>query len=219
MPRIHPNDLYFGSYVRFDTTDSKSGAVIDGPDNAVGDIGEVVLKLDADMNNVAWLQNRFGQIIGYLDRNTSHKVEVFSAKGWTIKYVLSFCACTMEGVNMDYWGQVALIAYAPRYASEFERFLDAFAQRAGEGFRPDPQLSQETITQILTDPQSWTPSGKVKIPRGGKGTAILKDHRTNHDKLLDQARKGNKGCYFIGYAFIGVLIALALLGLHALGLF
>lgn len=219
MAHFNASDVYFGSYARFVATDKKMGAALSGPDNAVGDIGTVEFQFDDDKRQQAWLKNPYGARIGHLDPLMSHKLAIYQAKGWELRYVLSFTAFSDGGESGTYWGEAAVIAFAPRYAEQFEQFLKAFSRRAADGLRPSPDLHASTVEAITNDPSSWQPGAKVKMPQGSGRTAILKDHRTLHDKLLDQARSKNPGCYVVSWAFIIALIALAAWILHSLGLF
>ena len=219
MAHFNASDVYFGSYARFVATDKKMGAALSGPDNAVGDIGTVEFQFDDDKRQQAWLKNPYGARIGHLDPLMSHKLAIYQAKGWELRYVLSFTAFSDGGESGTYWGEAAVIAFAPRYAEQFEQFLKAFSRRAADGLRPSPDLHASTVETIANDPSSWQPGAKVKMPQGSGRTAILKDHRTLHDKLLDQARSKNPGCDVVSWAFIIALIAFAAWILHSLGLF
>ena len=197
MTSHKPGDIYFGEYVRFSTSDKKVGAALAGPDNAVGDIGTIEFILDDSKRQVAWLKNPYGQLVGFLNNHDSYNAAVMAAKGWELHYVLSFTA----------------------YAEEFNAFLKAFAKAAGDGLRPDPKLSNDSIVSVLANPAEWKPSSKIKIPRGGGRTAILKDHRSVHDSLLDAARSKKVGCYIVSWAFILAVITLVVWALHKFGLF
>lgn len=218
MAHFNAADVYRGSYVRFHTLDKKTGGALAGPDNAVGDIG--TLEWDFDENGIrrCWLVNPYGTRIGQLDSNASHPFALLDAKGWTVRYVLSFVAYSDESSPSCYWGEAAIIGFSPRYSEQFERFLASFAQIAGDGMRPDPNLNPASIEAIIENPESWKPAGKVKLPQGDGRTAILKDHRTIHDKILDQARKKNPGCYVISWIFIAALVVGIIFLIRSLGL-
>ena len=219
MTSHKPGDIYFGEYVRFSTADKKAGAALAGPDNAIGDVGTIEFVLDNSKRQVAWLKNPYGQLMGFLNNHDSYNAAVMAAKGWELHYVLSFTAYSEEPEPGEYWGQVALIAFAPRYATEFNAFLKKFAKKAADGLRPNPNLTTDMIGGVLANPESWEPTSKAKIPHGSGRSAILKDHRSMHDSMLDAARSKNIGCYFVSWAFILALIALAVWALHNFGLF
>lgn len=218
MP-TNASDVYYGAYVRFQTVDKRAGAALTGSDNAVGDCGEIVWQLDEEKRQQAWLKNPYGHLIGHLNPPDSYTLAVYHAKGWTLRYVLSFTAYSEEPEPGSYWGQVAIIAYAPRYEQQFSHFLKSFAHAAGEGLRPDPALSTSGVSRVIEDPASWATTNKVKIPQEGGKTVILKDHRSMHDKVLDQGRSRNIGCYIISWAFIIAVIAGIAWLLHIMGIF
>ena len=117
------------------------------------------------------------------NNHDSYNAAVMAAKGWELHYVLSFTAYSEEPEPGEYWGQVALIAFAPRYAEEFNVFLKAFAKAAGDGLRPDPKLSNDSIVSVLANPAEWKPSSKIKIPRGGGRRRSFQKGRLLHRKL------------------------------------
>ena len=47
----------------------------------------------------------------------------------------------------------------------------------------------------------------------------MKSHRKMSEKMIEQGRKGNKGCYVVSWLFLLLLIALVLFGLKSCGLF
>lgn len=219
MANANPNDIYFGSYIRFETVDKKAGAALVGPDNAIGDIGDIVWKRDANHQQQAWLQNRFGGQFGFIDPKESHKLAVIHAKGWTIKYVLSFTAYSEKPDPGVYWGQVAIIAYPKRYEESFSVFLKTFSEACATGARPDPELGPSSIQTILDDASSWKSTKKVKIPSLDSSSVVLKDHRSVHDKVLDMSRKKNVGCYIISWIFLLGLVAAIVYAAHSFGIF
>ncbi|WP_455163856.1 hypothetical protein [Slackia exigua] len=219
MAASSARDLYFGAYLRVEAPDRKLMSQLAGPDNAVGDIGSIEWDTDSHARQQAWLVNRFGNRIGCLSASDSYKIAVYRAKGWTLSYVLSFVAIDESKGTNEYWAQAAVIAFDPRYEATFGAFLKQFSERAGEGFRPDPELSREAVRTLAADPASFRLTGKVKIPKNGSTTVIVKDHRTPHDRILDQARAGNKGCYAVSWLFIAALIAVAAFIAHTLGVF
>lgn len=219
MAPLNASDIYFGTYVTFQTKDKRSGAALAGPDNAVGDRGSIEWRLDEHKHRQAWLVNPYGQAIGFLDQNMSHTLAVLQAKDWEITYVLSFTAYSEALGENAYWGQVAIMAYSPKHAESFRSFASSFAREAARGLRPDPSLSARSAEEIAKDPSSWKPSNKVKIPNNEVSSVILKDHRSVHDKVLDLGRSKNIGCYIISWAFILGVGACILWFLHCRGIF
>ena len=172
MTSHKPGDIYFGEYVRFSTSDKKVGAALAGPDNAVGDIGTIEFVLDDSKRQVAWLKNPYGQLVGFLNNHDSYNAAVMAAKGWELHYVLSFTAYSEEPEPGEYWGQVALIAFAPRYAEEFNVFLKAFAQaqqrqhrfRACQPCRMEAFLKNQNHARQRTHCDFERPSQRARLP-------------------------------------------------------
>lgn len=207
MAFVNASDVYFGTYARFSTLDKNVGALLAGPDNAIGDIGEIEFDLDESKRETAWLKNRFGKRVGKLDEALSYRLAILKAKGWSVLYVLSFVAFSEKPDSSEnsYWGEVAVISFAPRLAKEFHGFLDSFARKTAEGERPNPALTDTEVNQILKDPSSWVPSQKIPLPPMDASTILVKNTRSMHDKLLDQGRSKNPGCYLISWLFIFLL--------------
>lgn len=207
MAFVNASDVYFGTYARFSTLDKNVGALLAGPDNAIGDIGEIEFDLDENKREIAWLKNRFGKRIGKLDEALSYQLAILKAKGWDVLYVLSFVAFSEKPDSSDnsYWGEVAVVSFAPRVAEEFRDFLDSFVKKTAEGERPNPVLTDTEVNQILKNPSSWVPSQKIPLPPMDASTILVKNTRSMHDKLLDQGRSKNPGCYLISWLFILLL--------------
>ena len=220
MASVNAADVYFGAYARFSTLDKNTGAVMAGPDNAVGDRGTIEFQLDDRKRSIAWMKNPYGKTVGMLDPSISYTLAVLQAKGWKLHYVLSFVAFSEypDADKNSYWGEVAVIAFAPRYEAEFEQFLSEFQRRAADGTRPNPVLTTAEVEEILRNPQGWRPFVFVDLPRFDANTILMKDRRSMHDKLLDQGRGKNPGCYLISWLFIFALIGGIAWALHAMGI-
>lgn len=221
MAFVNASDVYFGAYARFSTVNKNVGALLAGPDNAIGDIGEIEFALDDRKRQIAWLKNRYGKRVGMLGESVSYQLAVLEAKGWKIVYVLNFVAFSEHPDNSlnSYWGEVALIAYAPKVSEQFDAFLGLFAKKTGEGERPNPVLTDAEVNTILADPSSWVSPQKIPIPRMDSNTILVKNTRSMHDKLLDQGRSKNPGCYLISWLFILLVAGGIFWAARSLGLF
>lgn len=207
---------YFGQYARFDTVSKKDAAALLGADNLVGDRYEVVFKRDDDAIT-AWLRNRFGAEVGFFDIDTSRQLNVLNARGWDIRAVLSFVAYTDAPEPGHYWGHAALICNEPGLAEPFDAFAAGIGTSLGDGRQPDIDLGEQGVSQVLESNGSWVPKKSVPYPDKENGTAILKRRRKLSEKVIEQGRKGNKGCYAVSWAFLLLVVAGILFGLKALG--
>ena len=209
--------FYSGFYARFDTVSKSEGSLLMGPDNIVGDDFSVVLK-NHDGINKAWLVNKFNKEVGFLDVDASRKVQLALAKDQVIRAILSFVAYTDNPDPGCYWGQVAVFCYNPSYRQEFDRFIDNCASKISDGVRPNIDFGQQSVKNILSD-SSWLPKETVPFPKKETGFAILKDHRSISEKVIEQGRSKNIGCYVVSWAFIILLVLLFAYFLHSIGLF
>ena len=205
---------YFGTYQTFETPSKPAAAVLLGADNMVGDIYEIDLEMDG-LEHKAWLRSRFDQNVGYFDPEFSRTLSVYTAEGMTVKGILSYVAYTDEPDPGHYWGEAAVIAYDPNLGSEFDTFIHTLAALIGEGVRPYLDLNPIEVDHIIENEGNWTPKKTRPQPQKQKGTAILKTHRTLSDKMIEQGRQGNKGCYVGAWIFLLALVALILFGIYS----
>lgn len=211
-------DQYFGTYQTFETVSKKDAAVLLGADNLVGDRYTIEIELDGDAHK-AWLISRFDQRIGFFDGNFSRRLNILKANGLELTAILSFVAYTDMPEPGHYWGEMAVIAYNPAHKEAFERFITTVCTRMFDNVRTRVNFDAEGVERIISSGGSWVPEQTVPMPSKKKGTVIMKSKRSVSEKLIEQGRKGNKGCYVVSWAFIIALVAALLFGLKACGVF
>ncbi|MBC2887970.1 hypothetical protein H7313_01145 [Gordonibacter massiliensis] len=209
---------YTGFYARFNTLSKKDAAVLLGADNLVGDVFDIEFVTD-DTRSIAWMKNRFGKLVGFFDPETTRRLRVLHARDWNLKAILSFVAYTDNPEPGEYWGEAALLCYAPEHEQIFTTFLQNTAARLTNGVRPEVDLGEQAIKQILDSNGTWAPTKTVPLPAKKNGTVIMKSHRKASEKLIEQGRKGNKGCYVVSWLFILAVVALGIFGLKSCGVF
>lgn len=197
--------IYQGFYARVNTPDKAAGSMLMGADHLVGDDYEVFFKTD-EGRVVAWVRNRFGAETGYFDVDTSRKLQLANARDQTIRAVLSYVAYSDDPAPGAYWGQMAVFCFNPRYADEMNAFVGRVALKLSEGTRPIIDLGDQAVSRILEE-KDWLPTGTMPSPEREEGVAVLKGHRTMSEKMVEQARARNKGCYFVSYLFIAIVVA------------
>lgn len=205
MPR------YFGKYVDFQTDSKADAAPLLGANNAVGDIYDI----DIDINegaHKAWLVSQFGDRVGYFDADFSRKLSLLAADGLQLRGILSFVAFTDHPDEGHYWGQAAVICYSAAYEAEFDHFIANVAAKIGQDVRPRIDLGEDAVNHIIESNGEWMPKQTVSLPDVGKGMAIIKRRRSVTDKLIEQGRAGNKGCYVLSWVFLLALVALIVFG-------
>lgn len=209
---------YYGTYIKFMTEDKRTASGFLGADNMVGDRFTIESEYD-DGVRTGYIVNPFGIKMGTVDDKILDKVEVLKAKGWTVTALLVFVAFTEEPQPGYYWGELALIAYDPKYEAAFSNWISLVSKKLGSGVRPDLKLGSKGFNQVVESDGSWFPSGRHQLPPKQKGTAIVKSERSSTERLVDQARKNNIGCTIVGWAFILVLVALLVYIIHICGVF
>ena len=208
---------YIGFYARFEAPDKATGSLLMGPDNIVGDRFTVFFKTE-DGNVVAWVKNKFDKEVGFFDAETTRRLQLANAREQTIVALLSFVAYSDEPEPGFYWGEMAIFCYSPAYAAEMEPYISRCAAKIGDGIRPNIDLGQDAISKIFSE-SDWVPSDTVPFHKKENGMAILKNHQSVSEKMIEQGRARNKGCYVVSWLFIFVVIAAIVFGLHMAGLF
>lgn len=211
-------ERYFGTYARFNTLSKKDAAILLGADNPIGDVFEIVFQTDNGVST-AWMKNRFGALIGFLDAELSRQLSILAAREWKLQALLSFVAFTDHPEPGHYWGQVAIICYDSNLDQAFKPFIATTAQRLSDGVRPEIDVGEQGVEQVISSNGNWTPKQTVAFPPKEAGTVIMKSRRKMSEKLIEQGRKGNKGCYAVSWLFLLALVALALFSLKSCGAF
>lgn len=211
-------DQYFGTYRRFDTPSKKDAATLLGADNLVGDVFSIEFATEKGQN-IAWLKNRFGGRIGFYDADFSRQLSVMAARGWVLNALLAFVAYTDQPAPGHYWGETVVICYDPSSEQAFSLFVEGVSRLLASGVRPDVDLGEQGVAKVVESSGAWLPSKRVDMPAKEAGTVVMKRERKMSEKLIDQGRKGNKGCYVASWAFIALVVAGIVFGLKSCGVF
>lgn len=211
-------DSYFACYTHFNTTSKKEAAALIGADNLVGDCFSIEFKTD-DGVITAWIKNRFGAALGYLDPDMSRRLSILHARDFTLTALLSYVAFTSTPEPGHYWGEVAIVAMDSKLAEVKDAYLHALSAKLQDGVRPDIALGQQGVQHIVENEGNWVPKQTVSMPKDLPNTVILKSHRKVSEKLIEQGRKGNVGCYIVSWAFLLALVTGCIFGLKACGAF
>lgn len=212
------DDRYFGTYARFETENKKEAAILLGSDCIVGDLFEIELRPSGAFNR-AWIVNPFGKDIGYLDPQTSNKLDILKTRGWIINPIFALVGFSDSPDGGSYWGEVALICFNPSLESDFRPFVSTVSKLISKGIRPNIDLGAQAIKSVVDSHGAWEPSQRVPLPKTDKQTAILKKSCSMMDSMVKEGRKGNKGCYLVSWLFLLLVVALIVFGLKSCGFF
>lgn len=209
---------YIGTYQTFETPSKASAATLIGPDNLIGDRYAIECTLEEGQHK-AWLVSRFNERIGFFDHAFSRQLSLYQAEGMTLTALLAFVAFTEQPEPGHYWGQVAVFAYNPREETAFNSFINGISKALANGVRPKIDLEASGIDRVTSSQGEWIPSDRQPLPTKEKGTAIIKSRRSITDRMIEQGRQHNKGCYFLSWAFLLLIVALIIIGLKSCGVF
>lgn len=200
---------YFGTYAEATCPDKKMVGLLMGADTLVGEEFEIFFKIEDD-GPIAWVRNKFGDEIGYFNRNMSYRLSVIKADGWAIKAMLAFVGISGDE-DSHYFAMMGIIANSPRYDEEIAVFAKKVSEKLCEGVRPDLDLAPFSIDEMIKAKGNWLPSKNKFTKKLKGGSSIMKGSRSNSEKLIEQGRAGNKGCYAIAWAFNICLVVLVVL--------
>lgn len=212
------DSAYFGTYARYETASKKDAAVLLGADSVVGDFFEIEFRVENGLST-AWMVNRFEVAVGCFDAETSHQLSLCAAKDWNLIAILSFVAFTEHPEPGYYWGEAAVIAYDPKESDIMTPFLNRLAKKVSEGIRVDLDLGQQAFKLLRAEPETWLPTGRVKLPEQKPGTVYLKRRKKMSENIIEQGRRGNIGCYIGSWIFILAVVAAVIFGLKSCGVF
>ena len=208
---------YAGFYARFEAPTKKLGGILTGADTLVGDDFEVFIKVEDGVSR-AWIKNRFGAEIGFFDVDTTRKVQLALARDMEIHALLSFVAYSDTPDPGIFWGEFAIICFKDDEANTFQTFTANVASKLCEGVRTDVDLGIQDIEKLRQNP-NWLPQGTIFLPETSKGSAIIKSKRTLSEKVVEQGRSRNIGCYIGTFAIFAIVIAAIAFALHSCGVF
>ena len=201
---VNVDQSYEGFYARFETPSKAVGSLLMGADNIVGNDYTFKFKTENGVS-VAWIYNKFDAEMGYLDAEGSRKVQLANARGQKIRMLLSLVAYSDDPDPGMYWGEVAVLCFNPAYAKEMDAFADRVADRLKEGVRPAINLGSSGVSKIFEE-EGWVPSDTVPLPKKTTGMAVLKNHQSISEKMIEQGRARNRGCYVVSWLFIAVVV-------------
>ena len=194
---------YEGYYARFESSTKKNAAILMGADTLVGDEFDFAFKTEGT-STVAWVSNKFGTEIGFMDAATSRKLQLANARGLDIHIILLYIAYSEEPSPGVYWGEMAIICFDPTRREVLEPFVKQISAKMKEGVRPTIDLTEAELAKMTSEP-GWFPSSSTPITAPA-GSAIVKSNLSFTERMVEQGRAGNKGCYVGSIAFLVLLV-------------
>lgn len=197
------NNEFFGTLERVTVIDKKANNALSGGEGVIGCRVSFEFTQDGEGNPFVKVLSPNGVSFGGFSPEFSQTLTELHDSGRVCTGILSLVGFT-DGEG--YWGEFAVLAYNPDEADAWETFITTLAEKYAQGHRPDIDITQKTSRHIVETGGTWCDLKKAKDPKLKGGEAIVKRHRTARDNLVDQAVKGNKGCW-VGTVVFWVAVA------------
>ena len=207
-----------GFYARFETYTKKDAGILMGADVLVGD--EFSVKFEQNETGLkAALYDKFDTRIGYFEESTTRQLRLYEARGWTTRVFLAFLAYSDHPEPGCYWGQMAVLSYPSECSDLLEKFVQKTAAKLAEGKRVDVNIGTQGIKNLIESNGEWFTSATLPKIKFDTGTVMMKSSRSLSEKLVEQGRAKNPGCYIVSWVFIIGVAVIAFLALKSCGVF
>ena len=212
---FYPMSKKFGTYAKALPFDKYCAAKLISADNVVGDIYTVDVKTEG-LHHQAFVTNRFGHSPAYFDGDISRQISVSKAQGNRIFAILTLVGFTESDNVSNYWAEFAIIALPSTNKQIYDKFLLRISDSIKEGKRLRVDLTDQDFNKIIDSKGSYIPTSTIPLPEKQGGTVFLKTSMSFRERMIEQARKKNIGCFIGGWAFLLICITALFFGLKAL---
>lgn len=207
-----------GFYTRFETYTKKDAGILMGADVLVGD--EFTFKFEqTEKGTKAAIYDKFDKKVGYFEEATTRQLRLYEARGWVARVVLAFLAYSDHPEPGCYWGQMAVLAYPKECGDLFEKFIEKVKAKLADGKRVDVNIGTQGIKSLVESNGEWFTNATLPKVKFDAGTVVMKSSRSLSEKLVEQGRAKNPGCYAVSWAFLIALVALVVFSLKSCGVF
>lgn len=203
-------DNYYAKYVIGTTTSKEEAGKLLGADNIIGDVYKVVTKLN-ESDHIAKVVNRFGDSPIKFDYCVSKEIALNEAKGFQTYAILTTVGFLQKEGEGDYFAEFIIISFPKSELNIFSVYVDEISSAVKKHQRPEVDLRASEVEEIIINKGHFI--SKKSHPRleKKKGQVILKSQVRLSDKLVEQGRKKNPGCYIFGWLFLLATVALVVL--------
>ena len=200
-------DTYYATYAIAKPTSKEEAGRLLGADNIIGDVYKVVTKIKGGSHE-AKVVNRFGNTPAVFDADVSRQLALNDAKGFKTYAVLTCVGFTQTEGDGDYWAEFAVVSFPESELETFSVYVDEVSQAVKNNKRPEVDLAADEVQQIIENRGHFISNTTHPKLEKKKGQVILKSQVKLSDKLVEQGRKKNPGCYIFGWLFLLAFIAL-----------
>ena len=203
-------DNYYATYAIAKPTSKEEAGRLLGADNIIGDVYKVVCEIKGG-KNVAKVVNRFGNTPAVFNEEVSRQLALNDAKGFRTYAVLTCVGFTQDESEGNYWAEFAIVSFPDSELETFSVYVDEVSQAVKDHRRPEVNLGSEEVKKVIENKGRYVSTSTHPKLEKKKGQVILKSQVKLSDKLVEQGRKKNPGCYIFGWLFLLAVVALIVL--------
>ena len=192
---------YLGKYVIAKPTSKEEAGKLLGSDNIIGDVYKVVNALEGTTHTSKVL-NRFKDSPAFFDEDISRELSLNEAKGMITYAILTCVGFTQIGNDGDYWAEFIVISFPKKDIDIFSVYIDEVSKAIKNNKRPKVDLSQAEIKEVINNEGKYISSSKHPQIEKKKGQVVLKSRVKLTDKMVEEGRKRNPGCFIFGWLFL-----------------
>jgi hypothetical protein len=200
------NEVYEGFYAHFTPQDEEGMRYLGGSWAPVGMEFEL-----AEHEGGLAVVTQDGHCVAPLERALAARIRAFWERDWVVHCILAFITYNAE--EKAFTGEFACICYSPQLSEgergALETFIGNITKRIAQASHPSLSLTQEQFVRVIESKGAWFLTKNLPWPELPRGTVFYRRRRTLSDRLVSAAVKGNKGCLFLSWT----VIALVVLGL------
>lgn len=208
-------DNYFGTYAIGKATSKEEAGKLLGADNIIGDVYKVGTKL-SDGKHVARVINRFGNSPVDFCEDISREIALCEAKGFITYAILTCVGFTQIKNDGEYWSEFIIISFPEKDLDIFSVYVENLSNEVKNYKRPEVDLKAEEVEEIIKNKGNYVSLTQQPKLDKIKGQVILKSRVKLSEKLIEQGRKKNPGCYIFGWLFLLAAVALIILIIKAI---
>ncbi len=198
---------YYATYTIATPTSKEEAGKLLSADNIIGDVYKVVTEISGTKHE-AKAVNRFGDSPVQFNQEVSKELSLNEIKGMMTYAILTCVGFIQEEKDGNYWAEFIVISFPKNQLNIFVNYVDEISKAIKKNRRPNVNLSQSEITEVINNNGKYISSSKQPQIKKAKGQVILKSRVRLTDSLVEQGRKKNPGCYIFGWLFLLGFIAL-----------
>ena len=203
-------DNYYGKYAIGKPTSKEEVGRLLGADNIIGDVYKVITELKNGIYQ-AKVVNRFGNIPAVFNDEVSRELALNEAKSFKTYAILTCVGFTQTEGDGEYWAEFAIISFPESEIEKFSVYVNEISKAVKNHKRPEIDLEANEVNQILENEGHFVSNVTHPKIEKKKGQVILKSQVKLSDKLIEEGRNRNPGCFIFGWLFLLAVVGLIVL--------